>query len=315
MNRLRNSILALATSAVMVPVLQGCFTGVESTPKITQRDIRKRQIVETAEGRYLADIRPQQPSEWKEGKRFLVTDDRISLVLNHLNQAAEECRNALAGTELTYRGMEWVNSLTGGEEAQMQFEGPGGSLFSYRSGISRDDYAERERLILPFTVDIDLIDEASSRLVGKEFYILQSRRLDSLGNETTGLRYQSVKIRAVTPGSDTQPLQVAFADESGSTRYVMMTLGSDATSTRNFETLFAFENPRHKYSNITNEVWDLVVHSQIQQGMTPAECRLALGAPNDYLRLPSTAGMVERWVYDDGVYLIFEDGHLSQFRK
>ena len=66
---------------------------------------------------------------------------------------------------------------------------------------------------------------------------------------------------------------------------------------------------------MTDEVWDLVVHSRVRAGMTPAECRLALGAPNDYLRLPSTAGMVERWVYDDGVYLIFEDGQLANFRK
>jgi hypothetical protein len=49
--------------------------------------------------------------------------------------------------------------------------------------------------------------------------------------------------------------------------------------------------------------------------MTSSECRLALGAPNDYTRVPTTGGMVERWTYDNGVYLMFEDGVLTRYRK
>ena len=315
MTNLTKSILILAAAAATMPLLQGCFTGVESTPKITQREIKKRHITETAESKLLGDIRPQKPSEWKSGKQFYVCDDRIGLILNPLTATADSLRNSLAGDTLTFCETTWANSLTGGQEAVMEFEGPRGSRFTFRPGIPSVEFGERERLTLPFTVDLTQVREVADRIKGRQYYILVSRRTDSLGVETTGMRYQPVTITDVTAGTDTQPLRVAFTDEAGQHRIVTMTLGNDATATRNFDTLFAFDNPRKKYPNVTDEVWDLVVHSRVRAGMTPAECRLALGAPNDYLRLPSTAGMVERWVYDDGVYLIFEDGQLANFRK
>ena len=48
--------------------------------------------------------------------------------------------------------------------------------------------------------------------------------------------------------------------------------------------------------------------------MTRDECRLALGAPNSYRTIPVYNAIVEQWNYDDGLYLIFEDGILTRYR-
>ena len=49
--------------------------------------------------------------------------------------------------------------------------------------------------------------------------------------------------------------------------------------------------------------------------MTRDECRLALGTP-DSIDRATTVGNThfERWSYENGVYLLFEDGYLSKFR-
>jgi len=57
MKYLKINILRVLICAMMLPVLAACFTGVESTPKITDREIKKRKIVESAEKRFLEDVK------------------------------------------------------------------------------------------------------------------------------------------------------------------------------------------------------------------------------------------------------------------
>ena len=50
-------------------------------------------------------------------------------------------------------------------------------------------------------------------------------------------------------------------------------------------------------------------------GMTKEECLLALGSPNLIDRLPSNAGILEFWKYNNGNQLLFDDGLLKEFRR
>ena len=58
----------------------------------------------------------------------------------------------------------------------------------------------------------------------------------------------------------------------------------------------------------------MIVNSKVAAGMTRDECRLALGAPNSFRTIPVYNAVVEQWNYDDGMYLIFEDGILTRYR-
>ena len=49
--------------------------------------------------------------------------------------------------------------------------------------------------------------------------------------------------------------------------------------------------------------------------MSKEECSLSLGAPRTIDRMPARAGLYERWVYVNGVMLVFENGLLTQYRQ
>ena len=94
-----------------------------------------------------------------------------------------------------------------------------------------------------------------------------------------------------------------------------MSVGKGRGATRTFDSLFAFDNPRNRYPEIKDDVWELITRSRVREGMTRDECRLALGQPSDILRIPTYGGMQERWTYTDGIFLIFDDGFLTKYRR
>jgi hypothetical protein len=315
MKRTINIVAQAIVGIVMMPTMASCFTGVESTPKITAREIKKQKVVESEEKKFLADVSGEKPSTWHAGKRLYVTDNRISLIFQPTSSNSSVIPETLADSEIVLTSVSSTVSVTGDEEVQLSFIDNNGNTLIYRPGVLRDTFNERTQFEVPFTVEMSVVDEVSQRLAGNTYYILTPRRIGADGKETTGLRYVPVTVTRVTPGNANQPLRVYFTDVAGHEYSVLMTIGSDPTSTRNFDTLFAFDNPRTKHTSITDRVWGLIMRSEIESGMTSAECRLALGAPNDYTRIPTTGGMVERWTYDNGVYLIFEDGVLTRYRK
>lgn len=94
---------------------------------------------------------------------------------------------------------------------------------------------------------------------------------------------------------------------------MLMSVGKGRADTRTFERLF-FSATRRQYPEIKDEIWSLIVRSRVREGMTRQECRLALGQPDDVLRIPTYGGMSERWAYNDGIYLVFDDGYLTAYR-
>lgn len=313
MRFLRNTALLLVLTALTAPVLTGCFTGVESTPKITARDVRKRHATQTPEEAYMADASGQPVAEWTAGKTWRVTDNRIGLVFQPL--ADGRYIRELAGKDIVLDSIGSFISITGDTEAQLFMHAPDGTPLVMRPGQRLDDFMKRTGYSLPFAVETALVDEVRGLIAGNKYYILMARRIGPDGVERNGLRYVPVTIIDVVPGNDTQPVRVLFNDgNGGDTESLMMTVGNGRTATRNFSKLFAFKDPRKNYPTITDHVWNLIQHSRVEDGMTPVECRLALGAPDEYTKVPSTGGMVELWKYDNGMYLRFDDGRLTGFR-
>lgn len=303
---------AAAAVALASPFLVSCFTGVESTPKITAKDVKKRHATQTPEEAYTADVAGQPVSEWKPGKEWRVTDDRIGLVFQPLRTGGYA--GGLAGKDIVLDSVCAVTGITGERETQIVLHAPDGTPLIYRSSVPYADFLRRKSFDIPFTVEHSLVDNMRGLLAGNRYYILVSRRQDAAGRDTTGLRYMPVTVLDVLPGDDLRPLRVLFRNSDGKTESLMMTCGSGRTATRNFATLFAFDDPRRRYPTITDKVWDLIKHSKVREDMTPVECRLALGAPDEYTQVPSTGGMVELWKYDNGMYLRFDDGRLTAFR-
>lgn len=297
----------------MAVTLTSCFTGIESTPKITQRDVERQVVSDSPERHILDSVHIAPPSEWHIGKRFYITDNRAGRGLWRVTPI--DSASSLGGRTARLTAIDTVTNLTGDVEVELAFaldDSPVTML--YRTGITNNEWAKRISIDVPYFIDLDIVDDVATNLVGKTYYILVARRLTETGTDTVGRRYDPVHITAVEPGNDVQPLLVRFTDNDGRRGAVLMTLGNETTSRRNFETLFAIGNPRERYKQISDTNWELIRNSRIALGMTPLECRLALGSPDQYLRIPTTAGMAERWSYTNGTYLLFEDGLLAAFR-
>ncbi len=306
---------------VVLIMANACFTGVESTPKINAEKIKDNKTAITEEQSFLADVIPQKPSLWKKGKKFLVDDNRIERIFESVQGEASD----LKGMVLKFDCFKAVPSLTGDDVAEISFSKNNGGTLRYRLPITIEQLDTIKELEIPFTVDLDLVAHIDSVLRGKSVYIKTPNwySLDS-HKAIQGLRHIKVIIDSVVPGSSIYPAAVAFTIDPNelaqdvftahSSGAVLLTVGSSRTSTRNFDTLFSFKSPRAQYPRITEDNWKHIVKSSVISGMSRDECRLALGSPSEIIRIPTTGGMQERWIYSDGVFLIFDDGFLSKYR-
>lgn len=312
MTRLRYSAL-IVCGLTAAATLGGCFTGIESTPRITDSDVRNSGVKITPEQTFTSVISADRPADWHPGKQWVADDDKISMIFT----SASGNTSSLAGDTLTLRRLGSYPMLTGGDGIELVFtRSHGGDSLYYRPDITRADLASRSRLEIPFTVDLRPVAIADSLLRGHTCYIITPNWYDASGKAVAGLRHVPVTITGVSAGAGIYPLKVAFtrADRPG-THYVMMTYGASATATRNFDRLFSLTDPRLNYPRIQPETWDKIIRSQVSEGMNRDECRLALGAPSSINHGASSAGQYERWNYDNGIYLIFEDGILIRYRK
>lgn len=308
----RGLLCALCVSVGLM--LNACFTGVESTPKITQKEVKRQNVHDTREQHILDDVKMQPAGNWKTGKKFYVSDNRISRVAFRVEPFSMS--DSLAGKTVALASVDTVPTLTDRQEIQLKFVTDNNTAeFDVRTGLTPDQWNACGPYNIPHLIDLDFVNQVKEKLVGNTYYVLPSRRLGQDGRDTLGTRYQKVVVQDVLPESESLPLKVIFSDDEGHLASLLMTFGDVTTSRRNFETLFSLTNPRTRYKQITDKNWEMIQHSKIALGMTPDECRLALGSPDTYNQIPTTAGMVERWTYTNGVYLIFEDGLLSAFRQ
>lgn len=290
-----------------------CFTGIESTPRITSDDVRAQGALATPEQSLTGSVVPEAPSAWAPGKRWLVDDSRISMIFTSASTGTELHR----GDELVLKESRRVPTFSGKDAMELVFTGPDSQILYYRPELIADDWNESPSLAIPFTVELSAVAIADSLMRGNTYYITTPLWYDSTGHSVEGLRHVPVTIDSILPGSERYPLKVAFTPPSelgDDERYIYMTYGTASWATRNFDRLFSFANPRKSYPRITDKTWQNIIRSRVEEGMTRDECRLALGAPASIDRGASRSFQMERWSYDNGVYLLFEDGILIRFR-
>ena len=114
--------------------MTGCFTGIESTPKITANDVKKERAVQTPEDRYLNDVTYRPLESWQPGKLFYVTDDKISLTLEPSATPAPK-----AGEYIAFSSYRPVTSLTGSIDTEIVFLKENGQEVVYKSGASPEE--------------------------------------------------------------------------------------------------------------------------------------------------------------------------------
>ena len=306
-------LFPLSILFVLSLMLQGCFfTGVESTPKITAGDVKREREPVTAEDTFLARVADAPLSDWYPGKEFVVTDSRISLIFGASIPSGEE----LGGKTITYVGADEATSVTGTSVTDLSFLSPSGRRLVYRINRPLARLLEEKSLSVPYTIQRSVIDSAASAMTGRTYYILTLAWRDDRDTGTgNGRKFVEVTIDSVTDGNSHFPLKASFTDGRGVSARIYFHPGAKGDFPRTFPGVFSFTDPRLRYPSIAPETWTLITEGRVAEGMTREECRLALGAPKEVERGATQSFLHEAWLYENGVYLLFEDGILKRYRR
>lgn len=316
---------ATIAAALATILLGGCFTGIESTPRIGSDEVRRNHAsAPSQEAMYMNVLQAEAPRHWQPGQtRFRVDSTaRLSRIFTPASAQATE----MDGRTLTFAGLTTATSLTGDTVADVALVDRAGNTFYYRTTATLTAIDTLSRLDIPFMVNESEVAMVDSLLRGSILYVRTPLWYDGAGHPVGGLRHVEVIVDSVAVGNSTYPAAVYFtvADsvlareagiDSGDRRMLFMTTASTTAASRNFDKLFAFDNPRRRYPDIAPDKWEMIIRSRVTEGMSRDECRLALGTPDEIVRIPTRGSMRESWTYSDGVYLVFDDGFLTRFRK
>lgn len=306
-------LLYICVVSLVSVMLTGCFTGVETTQKITDRDVQ-RALQEMERGKREVSIAQFADSlpHWSEGKGFWVVDDRARLIFQP-SASYDIDSLQLLGKRLTYVTYNTHRQVDNSEVVDIIFNDTDSNRLVYATGKPFNDVS-KPSFVIPFLVDDDMVQNYARQLVGKTVYVKTAVWFDGAGNYTTGGRkFVPVEITAVKAGNDVYPLMVAFRDGAKEAT-LWMTTDDSPISGHHFDDLFSMTDVRKQYSRISDENWQRIVEGKVAEGMTKEECRLAMGNPKNLTQLPDQSGLREYWYYDGGRYLFFVDGLLKEFR-
>lgn len=301
-----------------LPLLSSCFTGIESTPKISYKDVRRQNIGVSEEHEFGRIFKAEPFSRWTPGRRFKVAGHDATMIYMAPAGKTAVLSN---GDTLVYRGAREVPAITGGKTAELVFVKSGSlaDTLLYRPGAGIDVLSSRGNLPLPFLVDIDMVEMARENLTGKTFYTRGDRWVSPSGADIKGRKFLKVKVTDVDAADENYPFLVSFEsqEKDGQKGAMLMsvTVDEDTPSLRGFENLFLLEDPRPDYPDITDECWELIRQGRVMTGMTTQEASLSLGSPREIDRGHDRSMVYERWHYPGGVYLIFEDGLLTRYHQ
>lgn len=306
---MRSRIFRVILGLMPVFFLQSCFTGVESTGKITLSKKDMAVIIPSQEELFLADIQPQTVKDWKLGKQFVVTDDKLRYVLEGASS-----KPLTKGDTIVFDRVESRYSAGGGESSLLVFK-RNGSTFVYPLEKNIEN-AEKDFTSshLPMMIDLDIVETVKQKLEGKKLWTRSSLWYDDSLKYQKGGKYIDVTVDDVSCGDSFFPLLVKFTDSANKTGYYLMNIGNTGNESRSFSRLFYLSDPRNVYRQISDENWLAIQKEELRIGMTKEECRLSKGTPSDMDAGHSYSSTMEIWKYSDGTILRFVDGQLISYQ-
>lgn len=294
----------------VIGLVSGCSTGIETTAPIKMTGAEKKAALPSAEEEFASGLYATPLKEWKRGKRFIVSDNKAAYILES-EQSNEQ--DSLKGINLAFEGISLRTMPDGGEECRLVFT-DGNKKWIYSTG--RDKIFVVNALLssdIPMIIDMELVEKADSMLRGKTLWTRTGLWYADNKICESGRKYARINVDSVTSGNEWCPLKVFFTDGNGVSASLMMELNKSnraAKDSRAFSKLFSFTDPRLKYQNISDEVWDNICSGKVQLGMTKEECRLALGNPKEVDAGHDWNATLDIWKYTDGKCLVFRDGAL-----
>ncbi len=302
-------------AGLVIAFFSSCSTGIESTKKIRMSKEDEKLMAKSQEQLYAGSLQGTPLSAWKKGKKFLAMSDRTLYIFEPNGSAIEAMGENLAGKKLSYLGVDRIVNPDLKDECVILFS-DGSNTFRYRTKKTMDDaLKEIESSKLPLLADLDLVESWRQKLSGSTLWTRSNLWYDANGNRLPGFKFAKVIVDDVLPSAGDFPMKVKISGPNGEEAYMNMNYTSDMYDSRNFAALFYLSDPKRRYPNITDEVWTLIQRGRVGEGMTKEECKLSIGNPDEVQSGHSRTQTMDIWQYNDGTYLMFEDGLLTRFRQ
>lgn len=292
-----------------------CFTGVESTKKISlSRDDRKT-IQPSEEEIFFRPVAADPLAKWETKRPFIAADNRTLLIFDQQGLPIEPDEVNLGGKTLLYEGLESRIAPDGTNDAVIVFSCGDMTL---RHNTGKDIAVAMESVTsdaIPMMIDLKMIDSARNLLLGKTLWTRSPLWYDANGERIPGKKYVPVTVIAVEPGSLVFPIKVKFKDDNGNEAWAFMNFGNSGKESRSFANVFYITDLRRKFPAIEDDVWSLICSGKVRVGMTKEECKLSLGNPQEVNSGHDYSQTLDLWHYADGTVLWFEDGILTKLRR
>lgn len=295
--------------------LSSCFTGIESTKKISLSREDKKNLTPTKEENFMKQVEATPLKYWEQGKRFIVSDNKALLVIVPQSGLLPVAPDSVKGEIFNFVGLESKINAAGKITVSVLFT-DGIYSYSYDSG-KEFDYAMDNLMSdqVPMLIDEDMVTQARHLLTSQKFWSRSNLWYDAQGNRIDGLKYVEVTIVDVQPGDMVFPLRVELKTDDNESAFVLMNFGNSGTESRSFHNLFSLTDIRKHYPNIEPETWKYISRGKVKEGMTKDEVKLALGNPTDLNSGHDYSQTLDIWSYENGRVLWFEDGRLVKIRQ
>lgn len=305
---IRSAFSRLLVMVLFSSGLTACFTGVEGTGKISINK-KESEMLKTEENNSLiSDITSSLLKDWQIGKKFIVTDSKINVLLKSevLIQP---------GDTLLFDRIQKSTGADGEERVDLIFSKGNTPLIYSTEKKENDALNSLSSSDIPMLVDASVIKKVEERLLGKNVWTRTLNWYDAEGvNLKKGKKFQKVTISEVKSGNSFFPIFISFIDDNGETGSLYLNLGNSPNDSRSFGRLFSVTDPRHNYRHISEENWKAIQTEQLRKGMTKEEARLSLGNPSEVDSGHDYSTVMEIWSYPSGRYLRFIDGLLVDFK-
>lgn len=318
MNTLRLNIHTITLLASLLALCFSCSTGIEGTKMIKMSRGERKEVAPSAEDLLADSIYSQCLPDWKQGKRFLVADDKAAMIFEIPYAVADTAVRPIAGMTIAFDKLESRQTPGGVNTTVIKFKGDSGDLIFDTSKSDPAEASAVSGLDIPMLIDLDMVHLADSLIGSRMMWTRTQLWYAGDGTNFAGRKFVPVRVDSVSPGNMLFPLSVNFTDERGVHGKMYMNVKSSGglgAESRTFASLFSLTDPRLKYPSIEDDVWNLICKGAVRMGMTKDECRLSLGNPDEVDSGHDWNSLIDIWNYKDGAFLQFQDGILVRFRR
>lgn len=309
--------LIMACTCSLIALFSSCSTGIESTKTIKLSRDDQKILKPEAEEILISEIKADSLAAWNPGKRFMITDDRASMVYEVYDRNRVRVHNdSLAGTIVEYLGRDRQSNPDGSNVGVISFiDRKSGKTLKYVSRRSFDRLGTLTWSDIPMILDLDILDNMRRLLKGRRVWSKTGLWYSETGEPVKGAKFIPVTITDIMPGNGVFPFTVTI-DDGTRQAYLPMNsgTGNSGYETRSFPSLFSLDDPKKQYPQILPEIWTLICNGKVTQGMTKQECKLSLGNPRDVESGHDWNNLLDFWKYSDGTYLVFQDGILIRYK-